>query len=296
MNLAQDNLVSCIQLDTTWSVLQQYVTSIPTIIVKGVGIPIGFQFGLFEDAPIYNDFFSRFEKVFGFKINDYITIAQSDQGTALVSAVEKLKMRHLLVSLKKSKFKSQISKLVSVVSTKDYDELKHEYETNWKTLDIDDVNELNKYLSKIGFVFKDKKIKVSDSFRWENCSMQKRAAFKMPSCTNQIESGHGHLNAAIPRRNRYFSSIKRLIDGIIKRNKNYFINFHQHYANHKRKILNIIKAISDEIMTSAIQHYETDPEKQICKCGESISSEMDVHIPCSHLLHFGIEFPEIEAP
>ena len=207
-------------------------------------------------------------------------------------------LRHLLVSLKKSKFKSQISKLVSVVSNKDYDELKHEYETNWKTLDIDDVNELNKYLSKIGLVFKDKKIKVSDSFRWENCSMQKRAAFKMPSCTNQIESGHGHLNAAIPRRNRFFSSIKRLIDGIIKRNKNYFINFHQHYANYKRKIRNIIKAISDEIMTSAIQHYETDPEKQICKCGESIliSSEMDVHIPCSHLLHFGIEFPEIEAP
>ena len=98
------------------------------------GIPIGFQFGLFEDAPIYNDFFSRFEKVFGFKINDYITIAQSDQGTALVSAVEKLNMRHifclrhLLVSLKKSKFKSQISKLVSVVSNKDYDELKQQFD------------------------------------------------------------------------------------------------------------------------------------------------------------------------
>lgn len=58
-----------------------------------------------------------------------------------------------MVGLKKSKFSSQISKLISVISIKDYDELKHEYETNWKTLDVDEVTELNKCLSKIGLVF-----------------------------------------------------------------------------------------------------------------------------------------------
>ncbi len=44
-------------LDTTWTVLSKYVTSLPTIIVQNVGIPIGMSFGLTEDNLIYNDFF-----------------------------------------------------------------------------------------------------------------------------------------------------------------------------------------------------------------------------------------------
>lgn len=88
-------------------------------------------------------------------------------------------MLHLLFTpslgkFKKSKFSSQIIKLLSVVSTNYYDELKHEYETYWKTLDIDDVNKLNKYLSKIGLVLK--KSFVYNAFMYQ--SNRKALTFK----------------------------------------------------------------------------------------------------------------------
>ena len=54
-NLVQDNKINGIQLDTTWSILKNYVTSIPTLICQNVGIPIGFQIGLHEDTSIYTN-------------------------------------------------------------------------------------------------------------------------------------------------------------------------------------------------------------------------------------------------
>lgn len=128
--------------------------------------------------------------------------------------------------------------------------------------------------------------------------MQKKVAFKMPSCTNQIESFHEHLNSAIPRRNSFYSSIKRLIDEIIQRTDNFFTNFHQNYKRHQRKIKSIIKSTPDEIMTSLINNYETQIDEKTCKCSESIliSSTLDAHIPCSHLYHLGDTFPDIDSP
>lgn len=303
-NLVQDSHVNGIQLDTTWSILQQYVTSIPTIIISGVGIPIGFQFGLVEDIPIYINFFEKFEETFGFKINDYITIAQSDQGGPLISAVSDLGMDHIfclrqvLVSLKTSKFSSQIGKLVSAVSEKDLNDLMSQYNEAWKDLNEDDLGDLRKYLSKVGLTYTDNQLKILDPYKWESCSMQKRVAFKMPSCTNQIESFHGHLNATIPRRNSFYSSIKRLIDEIIQRTDNFFTNFQQNYKRYQRKIKNIIKSTPDEIIALLIHDYETKIDDQTCKCGESIliSSTLDAHIPCSHLYHLGDKFPDIDPP
>ena len=44
-------------LDTTWKILNNYVSSIPTVIIQNVGLPLGMSFGLTEDANIYNEFF-----------------------------------------------------------------------------------------------------------------------------------------------------------------------------------------------------------------------------------------------
>lgn len=49
--------VNGLNLDTTWTVLSKYVTSIPTIIIQKVGILIGMSFSLTEDNLIYNEFF-----------------------------------------------------------------------------------------------------------------------------------------------------------------------------------------------------------------------------------------------
>ena len=92
-------------LDTTWSLFYKYVTSIPTLIIHGIGIPLGFTFSLMEDEEIYLDFFTIFQNAFGFAKTQYIKVAESDQGGPLKTAVEKLGMRHifclrhLLVSL-----------------------------------------------------------------------------------------------------------------------------------------------------------------------------------------------------
>ena len=55
--LVMSKYANGMNLDTTWTVLSKYVTSLPTIIVQNVGIPIGMSFGLTEDNLIYNDFF-----------------------------------------------------------------------------------------------------------------------------------------------------------------------------------------------------------------------------------------------
>lgn len=75
-------------LDTTWSVLKNYVVSIPTVIIRNVGLPIGFSFSLVEDFEIYDDFFKVFMDVFGYPISSFIKTIESDQGSALQSAVK----------------------------------------------------------------------------------------------------------------------------------------------------------------------------------------------------------------
>lgn len=128
--------------------------------------------------------------------------------------------------------------------------------------------------------------------------MLKRVTFKMPSCTNQLESTHGHLNALIPRRNSFWKSIKRLADAIISKNHKFELYFKQNYSRHKTKIKNIVKSTPVEIMHSMIKHYQTNLISQSCKCGESclLSSMLRAKIPCSHLFFLGMPFPVIKPP
>lgn len=102
--------VNGIMLDTTWSILSRYASSIPTIIIQNAGIPIGMSFGLTEDSFIYNEFFFHFHNIYGYEIPTFVNIAESDQGTALIKDVNDQGMshicylRHLLVSLGKSRY------------------------------------------------------------------------------------------------------------------------------------------------------------------------------------------------
>lgn len=54
--MVYDPLVNGIQLDTTWSIFNNYVASIPTLLDQNAGIPIGFRFSLHENTSIYMDF------------------------------------------------------------------------------------------------------------------------------------------------------------------------------------------------------------------------------------------------
>lgn len=70
-------------LDTTWSVFQNYVRSFSSLIIKNVGLPIGFSFCVHEYAEIYNGFFDTFRNIFRFVIPELILTAETDQSVAL---------------------------------------------------------------------------------------------------------------------------------------------------------------------------------------------------------------------
>lgn len=147
-SLVCESRVSGMMLDTTWKLLQNYVCSIPALIIHNVGVPIGFTFSLIEDAAIYTDFFRIFENSYGFSINDVIQIVESDQGPALKSAIKELDLKqilclhHLKVSLKKTAFSEQVGNLITTPSQLDYEELKKLYSKRWK--EIQDPKKINR--------------------------------------------------------------------------------------------------------------------------------------------------------
>lgn len=227
-HLVKNSLVQGMMLDTTWSVLKNYVVSIPTVIIRNVGLPIGFSFSLVEDFEIYDDFFKVFMDVFGYPISSFIKTIESDQGSALQSAVKEQGMnhlcclRHLLVSLGRGKFSSQMGNLVSAASEKDFNSLKQIYQDSWKSItDEQELEVLNQLLNKVGLQMNKSEITYFDEERWKQVSMIHRPEYQMPSCTNQLESSHGHLNSLVPRRNELFASLKKLMDEIVKKNQNF---------------------------------------------------------------------------
>ena len=157
--------VSGIMLDTTWKLLQNYVCSIPTLIIPNVGVPIGFTFSLIEDSSIYVDFFEIFRNAYEFAINEIIHIVESDQGSALKAAIGELNLKqlcclhHLKVNLKKKAFSEQVGNLFSATCKQDFKELKNLYSTNWKEIkDSKKLNELQAVLRKVGLCFEKGKV------------------------------------------------------------------------------------------------------------------------------------------
>ena len=174
-------------LDTTWRLLQKYVVSIPTLIIKNVGIPIGFTFSLVEDTFIYKEFFDSFQNTFALKIKDYIHVVESDQGKALSTFIKSQGMqhliclRHLLASLGKSSYAYQIGNLVTATNKKYFELLKEIYENEWEKIeDQKEQQKLRRLLKKVGLSFGNGHISINHE-RWIEVLMMKRAMFRIPS-------------------------------------------------------------------------------------------------------------------
>lgn len=167
------------------------MSSIPTLIIQNVGIPIGMSFGLTEDASIYNEFFFHFHNVYGFEISDFVDFVESDQGKALISAAHRQGMshicclRHLLVSLGKKKYSSQVGTLVTATTDDEYQKLKALYSESWSGVeDPTEKGKITRLLKKIGHEFKNGSIQLVNENRWIQVSIQYRSFYRMPSCTN----------------------------------------------------------------------------------------------------------------
>ena len=181
----------------------------------------------------------------------------------------------------------------------DFNNQRKIYRNSWKNItDAKELALLNKYLNKAGLQFANNDILIIDQLKWSEISMLERPAFQMPSCTNQIESGHGHLNEQTPRRNDIWHSLKRVIEEIHKKCNNYEENFFHNYVRYKRKIRYRKNRTPDDVMNAQIKYYHTVKETMSCDCGEArlMSKMLKTALPCSHLFSLGVPFPEIQPP
>ena len=80
-------------MDTTWSVLQYYVTSILMVSMCNDGIPVAFSFGNSETIDLYDTFFSVMKEKIGVDLSSHIV--ESDKGIALAAVCSKHNCKHL---------------------------------------------------------------------------------------------------------------------------------------------------------------------------------------------------------
>ena len=142
------------------------------------------------------------------------------------------------------------------------------------------------------FNIETKKIEIVDMERWKTISMLERIKFKMPSTTNALESSHGHLNAIVPRRNDFYTSLTRLINFVVEKTHNFRKACITNFNRAKRKIMSQTSPFYAPILVKELRQYSS-PEKS-CLCGEVdlLRNMMRVNIPCSHEVFKGAEFPD----
>jgi hypothetical protein len=112
------NRISCVMLDTTWTFLGQYVTAILVAVSRNMAITLAVAFGHVEDFELYEQFWSVFQEHFGIDLSSFILV--SDQGSGLRKfarehhLTHRLCLRHFLATLKDRTFSVFVHYLVKV--------------------------------------------------------------------------------------------------------------------------------------------------------------------------------------
>jgi hypothetical protein len=285
-------------LDTTFTVMQAFVTAVLMAVLCNVGIPLGFAFDTSETVALYRSFYALFESEFNVKLTDYIL--ESDQGPALKSVgAEHPKhlfcLRHVLVSLKGDCVTFQVGNLLKCRSQKELDTLWELYEAEFRNMireNGDAAAQLVRCLRQVGLGFTGGRLQVTDEVRWGQVSMMGRNGTRMPATTNAIESFNGYLNAGTPRFNTFWASMHRLAD-LVEHKAHRFEQCRAHnYARVCRRVGLRVRQIDQGRMREERAFFETTAEH--CLCGETTrESEMyGFQIPCSHQVSLN---PDVEA-
>lgn len=172
-------------------------------------------------------------------------IIESDQGKALLSAINKYNMkhflciRHLLKSLHYNPYSYHVKQLVECATKYEYDsavkiisalfhkaiekERNNQIKSDDKKVEknlsmkgklikkapVSNEQSINIVLDKVGLFYNydENTIVVKTQNRWEEVSLQFRPLYKMPSTTNSLESYHEHLNKMTPRKNNFYAAV-----------------------------------------------------------------------------------------
>ena len=286
-----------ILMDTTWRVINKYVTSILMVTSYNVGIPIAFAFGESEDKKLYSLFIKEFNERLNIDLKQYVV--ESDQGTALKAVCDTFQkihlacLRHFLVSLGSHPFSYQIGKLISCRNDFELDTLIAHYNSCFKKIEDEKMlKDLRKVLTKIGMSFDENGLHISNLTQWKKISVKERISLRMPSTTNALESTHGHINAKLPRRNEFWFSLHRLVVHLTSKDLNFSDRLKANYNRAKRISLRRAAQVSRALIEKECEFFSTTIES--CSCAETIleSSMLRIDLPCSHRLFKGAVYPD----
>jgi hypothetical protein len=194
----EQNEIDGIILDTPWHIIRRCVTSILMDVFHGVGIPLGFAFGVAETAEFYQQHYDAFSQLFGIDLRRYKL--ESDQGPALCSLCpthgqeQLLCLRHFWISLKNEEFSLAVGNLVKCPTEDEFDALKSVYEIEFANVTAPGRQQhLSRTLGKAGLVFADNRIVIDNEHRWKTVSLWRRVVPRMPSTTNSLGQHTGLL-------------------------------------------------------------------------------------------------------
>lgn len=145
---------------------------------------------------------------------------------------------------------------------------------------------INDILNKVSLIYnyENDSIQFNEKDKWDKISMLNRIKYRMPSTTNSLESYHGHLNKATPRKNTFLGSIFRIACNLNKHNKNYGKrirhNFNRAIQNTKQEL----NKTDPFRLNKEKTFYKTTKEHCQCSSNKLISSQLDFNIPCMHQL------------
>ena len=204
--LENQEVVHGFLLDTTWKIMQHFVTSILMASSLNVGIPLAFAFGKSEDKVHYSKFLTYIQTQLDFNFKG--RIIESDQGSALKAVAKEFEMinlaclRHLLVSLKYNEHTYLLSTLIRCTTQEEYDATMTYIIQQYESFDWNNKKSaslLRSVLKKVGLKYEVHKsqLQVVDKERWESIALIFRVPLKMPSTTNALESTHGHMNKTL---------------------------------------------------------------------------------------------------
>lgn len=287
-------------IDTTWRVMNFFVTSILTACISNSSLPIGFAFGNGETKDLYKFLLSSIEKETSYDFHQ--KVFESDQGSALKSICKTYQtthlkcLRHLLASFKWSPYSYQTEVLVKCATSFEFQNCIQKFSDDFDKITTKNPAELKKInltLKKIGFKFANKIIEINDPERWESVSMLCRKKYRMPSTTNCLEATHGHLNRHVPRNNKFFTSLFRIHSELNSKYINYNDRIKHNYSYLKQKTLNKYLATNRLEMEKMKVFYETNENTCLCSENRLESHIYNLDIPCRHRLSLGVQFPSI---
>jgi hypothetical protein len=306
------NHICCLMMDTTWSIMRQYVTAICIAVAYNTAIPLAFSFGRVEDSGLYNIFWDAFSNRFYIDLSGFRI--ESDQGSGLAkfarehTITQRYCLRHFLATLKDRVFSVYVHYLVKARTEMEFAALCDSYRiplhnaigavgsTGLKRAK----QEFGKAGLSVEFVSGEAhpRIGICDPTRWEQVSTIVKFSEHIPTTTNSLEAINGHRNHDTPRNNTFWASLARTARMIGRGIECFSMAVRRNFNFATRRAAALRDSIGAPEMEIQKAFYHTNIATTTCDCGITPywTIVYGIPFPCCHLLHAGMVRPRMRNP